>query len=214
MRKNSNDKCIPRKNKSIFTRRGKRNFCVKCEAEYVFGKKHLCQNELSYKNIEEIELPLEEKERLVAKLIHDISNEESKGSNDKKSNEIRLAQKKGKQLIVFLNPLQSAKRDIKRQISVDDLSKISTDLNLSTNKTQSIAAAICMCTRNRRAIESNLREKIEGRNHAVDSLFETVSCDVVDRCKGEDVLSSQIMVFCINREDLVQTVTRKRDLKR
>lgn len=156
---------------TLQTKRKKK--CAKCQRNYAYGQKHVCKKIISYKKIEERvtqDLTLKEKEHLACKLIKSISEE--KNGAVEKGKQVALSQGHGKRLQIEVNKSEPKNKKLRRQMSAEDFDKISTNLNLSTNRAKLCARAIRVATHDRKFFEPNLDNKLQKLNYTLDSFFE------------------------------------------
>lgn len=154
----------------------KRWFRKKCSEKYEFRKKHFCAKNINFKKIHEAInefLPSKEKEQLASKPIKDICDK--KYDPKEESNEVRLSQERGQPLRIKLNSSESTHN---QQVSVEDFSKISTSLDLSSNKSHTLAKAFRVATKNRNTFKPHLNEKLQKLNSSLNSLFKYKSCNI------------------------------------
>lgn len=137
-----------------------------------------------------------------------IKNKRARSLEYGNSTEILLSQPVGRQMKINLGDKSSSTVP---QISTENLSQISLNLDLSFNETKILSNTLRVVTKNRKILQPNSIEKLRDMNHSIDNLFSSTNCDMLHEKKKERSLSSKTIVFCNDIQGLVETVLEKRN---
>lgn len=111
---------------------------------------------------------------LVSDLSKEISNSDVSSTNSSRkreaSNTLSMSQEHGPKLRININNHTSKKSKLE-PISDANVSKLSTNLGVSTHKMDKMYFFLRSTTINRKLFEPNLKQKLQTMNHCVDSLF-------------------------------------------
>ena len=103
----------------------------------------------------------------------------------------------------------------KKLFSVDDISAIQKDLQLSTRQTLTLAQDIrLVATCSRKSFDSGLKAKLQEKNHALDDLFEHRMLDykILNKENKSEAMVAQHTIICTNLSSLVEKVINVREL--
>lgn len=144
-----------------------------------------------------------EKRQVVSSLLKDVSFK-----NDIRNCSVKLTQRHGKALDVKLKPA----KEKSQIISADIIERIHSRYKLTSNETIGIAGMIRAGTKNRKAVEPYVKEKISKRIHELDDFFE-IKIFNFTKVKGTDVVNvPQYAVYCNNLGGLIEHVKEKRQV--
>ena len=107
-----------------------------------------------------------------------------------------LATTSGRPLHVKLVP--ESQKEQRSQISSDDMGKIKTSLNLSTNQTLKLASHIRAATSNRKIIQPNLKDSLHELSHKIDNFFLVEESDFTVNA-SDDHHKAQLNILSINQ---------------
>lgn len=181
--------------------------CSKCLSIIHKGKNHTCDSSNNFVNVRNhinLSFTSKEKEQLVSRLLKDVS---SSSENTK-----LLSQKHGKPLRVEINS-KEANRDLKRQISTEDMSKLAIDLSLSTRGVRKLSSALRVATKDRKLFEPGLREELKNQNHILDNFFYVKQATFLSFKKGIKKESNENLVYCNDLNELIKFVKISRNLQ-
>lgn len=195
-----------------------KNNCKRCNLEISWGKPHFCTTKTSntYQDLKEhfnSALSPKQKEHLVCDLIKNINAEKVENENKKSCKKsLSLSQEHGKPLTILLGSKEVNSNLKRKQISINEISKISSNYNLSTNTVKGIASSLRVATQDRKLFESNLKVKFRELNHSLDSFFSYDQFQITKSCKNEQTTTLQTFVYCNNVKGLIEHVINKRSL--
>jgi hypothetical protein len=177
--------------------------CGQCCSKIGRGKQHVCKEIVRNNNLVKMAtecVSSKSTEKIVSGLL---KNQESCSSQP-----IYLSTSTGRRLPVLIGP-SSTKKNL-HSLSVDNVLKIKSSLNLSDNETLKLTTHLRRASV--RSIAPNLKAKLTEKNYELAPFFEKLS-NVSFSAKGSNnVLRS--VVYCKNVEELVKLVVDKRALSR
>lgn len=184
------------------------NDCVKCGIQLENGK---CDCSRQYNNLKErvSDLSTKEKEHLVSSLLKDISVTKNLNEN-RSATSISLSQERGKPLNVTLIPNRSNLK--RKRIDADDILKVATNFDLSTNKVHGIASALRTATNDRLLLQPNLKQNLFDLNHSLDHFFEVKKWEVTKVCNKKTEVTTKTLVFCNNVKNLIEHIKKQRKI--
>lgn len=150
--------------------------------------------------------------QVISTLLKDKVKEMARTS---KSVELDLPTNTGKSLRISINPPKNKQRlSVSFALSANDMQKMQTNFNFSQRTTLGVAAMIRSANRNRKFIESNLKEKLSASLHTVDEFFDVKCFDftIVEAQSVSDVKKQ--VVYCKNLDGLIKFVKEKRQVSR
>lgn len=124
----------------------------------------------------------------------------------------KVTQRAGKPLRIAVNSKYEKNVSSTLLISVDVMQKIKVSLNLTQNKTTSLASKLRTAARKRKLIEPNLKEHLSADIHCEDDFFEVKVFDFVFTKDNKTTNISRNILFCKNLKSCVKYVTHKRDV--
>ena len=179
--------------------------CSFCLTKLSRGKPHECCKLTRHNNL--LQIPNErEKDQIASSILREKKCNKVIESNSP----LKLTTITGKPLTVDVSPSSSTSKQ--RYLSVDNISVIQLDLNLSYNQTLKLAAHIRSSTKSRTSVEVGLKQKLFEKHHQLDYMF-NVSEDVEYLTLNQNkVVERKIKptVFCTDVNALFEYVIGKR----
>lgn len=127
-------------------------------------------------------------------------------SNKKTDDTIKLSNSRGKATTVHIN-----KNHREIFFTADDMITMQSNHNLSQRTTLSLANTIRKSTRNRCAIEKNLKRKLSEKIHTLDDFFKIKNFDF-ESGKNNITSTRKGSICCNDLDGLIEFVTKKRGL--
>lgn len=186
--------------------------CSKCLTFLSRGKPHVCTETQRHENL--MKLTSKPESKCGEKLVTSIVREKIK-SLPSSENLYSFTAPTGRPLIIStcLSNSQSTKSEY--MVSTEDIHKIQSDMNLSTNQTKILSKHIRSSLGVRNAIEPHTREKLQVKSHVLDFLF---NCEVkefynesVTHKDSPCVITTAPVVYCNNVEELKSVVISARN---
>ena len=137
--------------------------CGACFTTLGKGLPHQCTKTSRYENLKEMSQG-KTSEQLAASLLSEKVHNSSSG-------EVILSTFTGHPLKVEVSPSTSSLRYPLTRLDVNDLSKIQTHLNLSSNATLKLASVVRTTSGSRKSIAANAKAKLIKLNHSLDSFL-------------------------------------------
>lgn len=199
------------KSKSTFKAEKMCNYCLSIIGK---GLNHRCNTSSRCKNLGILmnsSLPTT-KEHITSAVIKD---KVAASSSQSVSKQISLSNVKGRPSTIVI-PKNAKKTELvlrpRQMLSSADMSKIQTNLNLSTNQAIELGKNIRSVTHNRKAIENNLSQKLASISHVLDTFFESTKLSFGKSSSGgKKETIERSVVFCNDLNRLIHFVWQKRN---
>lgn len=171
--------------------------CSICFSNLKRGQQHICSNRKRHLNLLDIAPDDSVKEKICSTFIRDkVANSTSPSSS------LSLACNNGRSISILTTP-----PPIRRQMSSDDLHKIQTDMNLSSNQTKTLSKYIRSAMSDRNAIEPYSRNILLMKNHRLDNCFKVQN----QAFWISDRLVDHPVVYCCSPRDIWRIIQEERN---
>lgn len=185
-----------------------RKICGSCFLFVGKGKRHKCLPGTRVMNLKNIVTSLPENDEVVHALIKE-KLEASATSTPYREFKLRGI-RGGNQMRVLINQSERKLRSSSTVFSANDMVNMKSDLGISQKKTIRLASMIRTRLQDRKAVESNLKQKLFIHSHNLDKFFvhKTVDFTVVKGKTVSNVTCS--VVFCKDLNGLIEHVKNER----
>ncbi|KAJ8671941.1 hypothetical protein QAD02_003200 [Eretmocerus hayati] len=109
---------------------------------------------------------------------------------------VPLSQERGKKFGIIIPARRKGARTEQKTIRADQVSKIQTDLNLSTNTMKSITSALRVATGNRKLFEPHLGQKLSSINRSLADHYEIRKANFVHKVGDKVTFMEKTFVLC------------------
>ncbi|KAJ8672281.1 hypothetical protein QAD02_003540 [Eretmocerus hayati] len=109
---------------------------------------------------------------------------------------VPLSQERGKKFGIIIPARRKGARTEQKTIRADQVSKIQTDSNLSTNTMKSITSALRVATGNRKLFEPHLGQKLSSINRSLADHYEIRKANFVHKVGDKVTFMEKIFVLC------------------
>ncbi|KAJ8671901.1 hypothetical protein QAD02_003160 [Eretmocerus hayati] len=109
---------------------------------------------------------------------------------------VSLSQERGKKFGIIIPARRKGARTEQKTIRADQVSKIQTDLNLSTNTMKSITSALRVATGNRKLFEPHLGQKLSSINRSLADHYEIRKANFVHKVGDKVTFMEKTFVLC------------------
>ena len=195
----------PSEGSSLFKTSPRVRICSDCQTELRPGHAHKCNKTSRRENILELvrQSSLGTQQRITSGLLDDMAADQQVNKRD---GSISLATKGPNKKTVTFGPKKE-----NRVFSHEDLLRLKTRFNLSTDKALELSAAI-QHVMGQKSVEPYFNKAITQQNHTLDDFFTQENVTVFRKVKDEIVEEVRPLIYCSDVEALISVMLLTRDI--
>lgn len=186
--------------------------CSYCYSIINPGRSHSCNQSTRATNLSSIiqdSLTTGERDQIISTLLRNKVNEVGKPGDNQ---EISIATLTGKPIRVIVNPTSQSDRT--DNFTISDIQNIQANYNFTQNETLGIASWIRTSSKNRKAIEPNLKEHIRADLRCLDQFFDVQVSNFKHKKKTVVTNVEESVVYCKELRGFIDYVKQKRLVNR